>query len=104
MADLKIDSLEDEKLVLSPIGVVRSPHRQAKGAPIQSSGAKGVKGTVEVHPIYEEGLKDVEGFSHLVLLYHCHLCKGYKLTVRPFLDNADHGLFAIAGRRSPSDR
>jgi tRNA-Thr(GGU) m(6)t(6)A37 methyltransferase TsaA len=67
--------------------------------PIQAAFAEGVSGTVELQPQFVAGLKDLEGFSHIVLLYHFHLSEDYQLQVRPFLDEQVHGVFAM---RAPS--
>jgi len=56
-----------------PIGVIHSPFKEPEGTPIQPAGAKGINGTVEIFPEYAEGLKDVEGFSHIILIYHFHI-------------------------------
>ena len=82
-----------------PIGLVHSPLREPAGAPIQSVAAKNVAGVVEVYPSFAAGLKDVEGFSHLILLYHLHLSRRFRLRVTPFLDSTEHGVFST---RSPS--
>ena len=87
------------EITYTPIGVVHSPFKETKGTPIQAAGSLGIKGTIELNPNYAEGLKDLEGFSHLILLYHFSLVKGYALTVKPFLDDKLHGVFAT---RSPS--
>ena len=67
--------------------------------PIQTSGAQGVKGTVEVYKQYSKGLKDLDDFSHIILIYHFHPSKGYKLETKLFLEEKKHGIFAI---RAPS--
>lgn len=85
-----------------PIGVIHSPFKEPKGTPIQPAGAKGVEGTVKVFPEYAEGLKDVEGFSHIILIYHFHLSKGFSLTVKPYMDNEVHGVFAMRGPSRPN--
>jgi tRNA-Thr(GGU) m(6)t(6)A37 methyltransferase TsaA len=85
-----------------PIGVIRSPFKEPEGTPIQPAGARGVAGTVEVFPEYVEGLKDIDGFSHIILLYHFHLSKGASLTVQPFMDDCEHGIFAIRGPTRPN--
>ena len=85
-----------------PIGVIHSPFKEPKGTPIQPAGAKGTNGTVEVFPEYAEGLKDIEGFSHIILLYHFHLSKESTLIVRPFMDNEAHGVFAMRGPSRPN--
>jgi tRNA (adenine37-N6)-methyltransferase len=87
-----------EKITYNPIGIVHSPFKEPKGMPIQAVVSSGIKGTIEVNPNYADGLKDLEGFSHLILLYHFSLVEGYALTVKPFLDDKLHGVFAT---RSP---
>ena len=57
-----------------PIGIIRSPHLTKKGVPIQSSGAEGCHGSVILEEQFVEGLQDLEGFSHLILIYHFHRC------------------------------
>ena len=85
-----------------PIGVVHSPHKEPKGTPIQPAAAKGIIATVEVFPEYVEGLKDLEGFSHVILIYHFHLSKGASLSVKPYLDTEAHGVFAMRGPSRPN--
>ena len=81
------------------IGVVHSPFKDAKGTPIQPSRAKDALGTVEVFDEYVEGLDDLDGFSHIILLFHFHRSGPYRLKVTPFLDTRLRGLFAT---RAPS--
>lgn len=87
------------EIVYRPIGVVHSPFKEPAGAPIQPPAGEAATATVEIDPDYAEGLADLEGFSHIILLYHCHRSGTPALTVTPFLDNAPHGLFAT---RAPS--
>jgi tRNA-Thr(GGU) m(6)t(6)A37 methyltransferase TsaA len=82
-----------------PIGVIHSPFKEPEGTPIQPAGAGGIGGKVEVFPQYAEGLKDLEGFSHIILIYHFHLAKEPALIQKPYMDTEPHGVFAI---RSPS--
>ena len=82
-----------------PIGVVNSPFKEPKNVPIQASASKGTKGSIEVNPKYAEGLKDLEDFSHIILLYHFSLVKACSLLVKPFVDDKLHGVFAT---RSPA--
>jgi tRNA-Thr(GGU) m(6)t(6)A37 methyltransferase TsaA len=86
----------------SIIGHIYSPYKDIKGVPIQPTGAKGVRGTVEIDEEYRDGLKDLEGFSHIMLLYHFHLSNGPLLTVRPFLDDTPRGIFATRAPRRPN--
>ncbi len=92
------------EIVLKPIGTVHSPFKAPPGTPIQPGAAAGIQGMVEVFPEYREGLKDLEGFSHLILLYYFHLAPGFSLLVQPFLDDQKRGLFATGRRpcRTPS--
>ncbi|MFZ2630697.1 MAG: tRNA (N6-threonylcarbamoyladenosine(37)-N6)-methyltransferase TrmO [Desulfosalsimonadaceae bacterium] len=86
----------------APIGIIRSPHTSLAGMPIQPSGAAGIRGTVELFPEFQDGLKDLDGFSHIILLYHFHQSAGYKLSVVPFLDNRPRGVFATRAPKRPS--
>ena len=82
-----------------PIGIIHSPFKEPKGTPIQPTGAKGAEATVDIFPEYLEGLKDIEGFSHIILIFHFHLSKKAPLKVKPYLDDQIHGVFAT---RAPS--
>jgi tRNA-Thr(GGU) m(6)t(6)A37 methyltransferase TsaA len=82
-----------------PIGMIYSPFKEPKGTPIQPSAASGVDGIVEVFPKYADGLQDLDGFSHVILLYHFHLSKETSLVVKPYMDEQRHGVFAT---RAPS--
>ena len=85
-----------------PVGIIHSPFKEPKGTPIQPAGAEGINGTVEVFPEYTEGLKDVEGFSYIILIYHFHLSKGASLKVKPFMDDEVRGIFAMRGPSRPN--
>ena len=86
-------------VVYKPIGVVHSPFKVPQDVPIQSAAAEGVTGYIKLSTEYVEGLRDVEGFSYLILIYHCHMAQEYSLLVRPFLDKQLHGVFST---RAPS--
>jgi tRNA-Thr(GGU) m(6)t(6)A37 methyltransferase TsaA len=86
----------------TPIGVIHSPFPTASDMPIQPAGAADVAGTVEVFEAFREGLADLEGFSHLILLYHLHLSRGFALRVVPFLDREPRGLFATRAPARPN--
>jgi len=85
-----------------PIGLIHTPFKEARGTPIQPAGAKGIAGTVEVFEPFRDGLKDLAGFSHVVLLYHFHRTQGYKLHVVPYMDTVERGLFATRAPRRPN--
>ncbi len=84
------------------IGIIHSPFKEQASTPIHGVYAPDSKGEVEVFPQYVAGLKDIAGFSHLILIYHFHLAKGYSLLTRPFLDNESKGIFAIRHFRRPN--
>jgi tRNA-Thr(GGU) m(6)t(6)A37 methyltransferase TsaA len=86
-------------ITFTPIGTIHSPFTDLEGMPIQPAGAREAIGTVVVDPAYEAGLQDLEGFSHLYLLYHFHRAAPMRLRVVPFFDSREHGIFAT---RSPS--
>ena len=81
------------ELVMKPIGILHSPFTDKNQTPIQSTRSQ-VSWYVEVFPEFAEGLKDLEGFSHIILLYIFHQSDGYTLQVKPFLDDRLRGLFA----------
>jgi tRNA-Thr(GGU) m(6)t(6)A37 methyltransferase TsaA len=81
------------EFIMRPIGVIHSPFTDKNQTPIQPSRSQAI-GQVEVYPEFAEGLQDVEGFSHVILLYVFHCSTGYSLRVKPFLDDTLHGLFA----------
>jgi len=91
-----------ESFSLKPIGVIHTPFKEPKGTPIQPDRSGGARGTVEVYAEYAGGLKDLDGFSHVTLLYYFHLSKGFELSVTPYLDDKKRGLFATRAPRRPN--
>jgi tRNA-Thr(GGU) m(6)t(6)A37 methyltransferase TsaA len=87
---------------MKPIGTIHTPFINLAGMPIQPAGASGVRGTVEVSEEYRSGLKDLDGFSHIVLLYAFHRSEGFNLQVVPFLDTEPRGLFATRAPKRPN--
>jgi tRNA (adenine37-N6)-methyltransferase len=90
------------KVVYRTIGTVRSPFFEAEGMPIQPSRAREIRGAVEVDPKYADGLQDLAGFSHAILLCHLHRSRGFALKVVPFLDDTPRGVFATRAPRRPN--
>ncbi|MFH0754003.1 MAG: tRNA (N6-threonylcarbamoyladenosine(37)-N6)-methyltransferase TrmO [Candidatus Omnitrophota bacterium] len=80
------------------IGIIHSPFKSLKGMPIQPLGGMDVEGTAIVDKKYAKGLKDLDGFSHVYLIYRFHKAPCTKLIVEPFMDVKRHGVFAT---RSP---
>lgn len=91
-----------DQITYKPIGTIHSPFKNLEGMPIQPIGAKGVEGEIHLNDEYKEGLKDLQGFSHIILIYHLHLCRGHKLHVKPFLDNTERGIFATRAPKRPN--
>ena len=91
-----------ENIEFQPIGVIHTPFSERAGMPIQPSGAGGVQGSVEVYPEFREGLSDLDGFSHIILLYCFHRIEGFKLRVVPFLDTRARGLFSTRAPTRPN--
>ncbi len=91
-----------QPVTYQPIGIIRSPYVDVVGMPIQAVAARGVAGTIELAPSLAGGIKDIEGFSHLTLIYHLHLSKGVELEVVPFMDLKAHGIFATRSPKRPN--
>jgi tRNA-Thr(GGU) m(6)t(6)A37 methyltransferase TsaA len=85
-----------------PIGIIHSPFHELCDMPIQPSSELSAQGTVEILPEYTPGLKDLEGFSHIILIYHLHQSQRIALTVVPFMDSELHGIFATHAPLRPN--
>lgn len=91
-----------EQIIIKPIGIIHTPHTDINNMPIQPIAAQGINGFIEILPEYTEGLKDLEGFSHITLLYHFHKIKEYKLQVVPFMDTEKRGIFSCKAPKRPN--
>jgi tRNA-Thr(GGU) m(6)t(6)A37 methyltransferase TsaA len=89
-------------IIFKPIGVIHSPVKSPAGAPREESTAGDVTATIEIYSEYAEGLTDLEGFSHIILLTYFHLSKDFSLMVKPPLDEVRHGVFATRSPRRPN--
>lgn len=87
---------------MESIGTIHSEFKDIEGMPIQPTGAKGIPGTIKIKDKYVDGLKDLEGFSHIHLIYLLHEVDGYMLEVKPFMDNDTHGIFATRSPKRPN--
>jgi tRNA-Thr(GGU) m(6)t(6)A37 methyltransferase TsaA len=85
-----------------PIGLIHTQFKEQAGTPIQGVFAPDSRGEIEVFPQYVDGLKDIAGFSHLILIYHFHLAKGYSLLTKPFLDKESRGIFSMRHFKRPN--
>ena len=87
---------------MKAIGLIHTPFNNPEGMPIQPAGAAGIKGTVEIFDQYHQGLDDLDGFSHIILLFHFHKSHGYNLHVVPFMDTVQRGVFATRAPKRPN--
>ena len=92
----------NEEIIYQPIGYIRTPFKSIEKMPIQPCGSENSQGIIELDPEFLPGLADIEGFSHLILIYHFHRVKGYKLYVVPFMDDHPHGIFATRAPLRPN--
>jgi tRNA-Thr(GGU) m(6)t(6)A37 methyltransferase TsaA len=98
----KAKKIKMDNVTYNPIGIIHSPFKEIEGMPIQPCGAVGVAGTVEMKHEFAGGLKDIDGFSHIILIYHFHISKGYSLEIIPFLDDHPKGVFATRAPKRPN--
>jgi len=89
-------------ITLEPIGIIYTPFKTKEGMPIQSNGAIGIKGQIIVKEEYIPGLSDLNGFSHIILIYYFHKSSGFELLVTPFLDDRKRGVFSTRAPKRPN--
>lgn len=85
-----------------PIGIIHSPFHSLAGMPIQPTSKSSAEGYVEIFEPYRAGLRDLDGFSHVILLYHLHKVTRMDLQVTPFLDDQPRGVFATRAPTRPN--
>ncbi len=91
-----------KSIKIQPIGIINTPYKEPKGIPIQGKFKRGIAGTARIFPEYKTGLKDLAGFSHVILIYYFNRSKEEKLTGKPFLEDTEHGIFAIRSPHRPN--
>ena len=89
-------------ITLRPIGIIHSPHTHPDATPVQPIYAEQVSGRAEIYPEFSAGLCDLEGFSHIYLLYQFHRAGSARLSVKPFLDTRERGVFATRAPCRPN--
>lgn len=94
--------MENLRITLQPIGIIHSPHSVPEQTPIQPIYATDFCGTVEVFPQFAEGLQDIEGYSHIYLLFALHRAGPARLRVKPFLQDVERGVFATRAPCRPN--
>lgn len=93
---------EMRKIIYKPIGIIHTPFKKCEGTPIQPKAGKDIEAKVEIFSEYVDGLKDLDKFSHIILIYHLHLSKGFKLRVIPYMDDKKRGVFATRAPKRPN--
>jgi tRNA-Thr(GGU) m(6)t(6)A37 methyltransferase TsaA len=91
-----------DRIELKPIGIIRTPYIEPKDMPIQGRFKDDVQGWIELNEEYIPGLQDLEGFSHLILIYYFHRSHREELQGRPYLEDETHGIFAIRSPHRPN--
>lgn len=86
----------------NPIGLIRSEHLRPEETPIQPGFAAGCRGRVELDERFAAGLADLDGFSHVYLIYHLDRADSPRLRVRPYLQDVEHGVFATRAPCRPN--
>jgi tRNA-Thr(GGU) m(6)t(6)A37 methyltransferase TsaA len=104
LQDLETLAMEPSPETISyrPIGVVRSSFKTRDGIPRQAVRAQGTGGRIEIDPQWAEGLRDIDGFSHLLVLFHLHLVEAPRLTSHPPFDDGSYGVFATCSPYRPA--
>ena len=89
-------------MYLTAIGTIFTPYKELTDMPIQPTGARGVAGRIELRADLINGLKDLDGFLHIIVLYQFHRVKRIDLQVIPFLDREPRGVFATRAPTRPN--
>jgi tRNA-Thr(GGU) m(6)t(6)A37 methyltransferase TsaA len=91
-----------KQITMQPIGVIHSPYKDIKGIPIQGTFDDSVEAWIELESEYAAGLKDLDGFSHAILVYVFHKSQREETEGRPFLEEEEHGIFAMRSPHRPN--
>ena len=87
---------------LKPIGIIHSPYKECKDIPIQGRFKNDVEAWIELKKEYISGLKDLDKFSHAILIYYFHKSDQENIEGKPFLEDVNHGIFAIRSPHRPN--
>jgi tRNA-Thr(GGU) m(6)t(6)A37 methyltransferase TsaA len=91
-----------EKITMTTIGVIHSPYKQVKDIPIQGKFKPDITAYVELKDEYAAGLKDLDSFSHAIIIYYFHKSQKENVIGKPFLEDKQHGIFAIRSPHRPN--
>ena len=90
-----------KEIAMISIGTIHSPYKQVRDIPIQGKFKPEVKAYLELKDEYAPGLKDLDGFSHAIIIYHFHKSEKAEIEGKPFLEDNKHGIFAIRSPHRP---
>jgi len=90
------------EIIYKPIGLIRTPFKELSLVPMQSIKARNIDGYIEIYPEYAEGLRDLEGFSHIIILFHMHKVKDFSLIVKPEISSEMRGVFSTRSPKRPN--
>lgn len=91
-----------KQIIMQPIGKIRSPYEQGKDVPIQGILNSRAEAWIELKEKYTDGLRDLDGFSHAIILYYFHKSDREEIEAAPFLEPQKHGIFAIRSPHRPN--
>jgi len=94
--------MDKKTITMNPIGTIHSPYKQFKDMPIQGKFKPEVKARIELKEKYSAGLKDLDGFSHAIIIYYFHKSEKIEIESKPFLEDIRHGIFAIRSPHRPN--
>ncbi|MFC1745475.1 tRNA (N6-threonylcarbamoyladenosine(37)-N6)-methyltransferase TrmO [Candidatus Riflebacteria bacterium] len=98
----KFENQDDKGIVFRPVGYIKSDHKTAEKTPVQPVFAQECSGEAIINEEFSEGLKGLEEFSHIIIIYHLHKARDTELLVKPFLDDRKHGIFATRFPKRPN--
>jgi tRNA-Thr(GGU) m(6)t(6)A37 methyltransferase TsaA len=90
------------QIIMHPIGIIHSPYKESRDIPIQGTFRKEVEAWIELKDRYIGGLKDLDKFSHAIIIYYFYLSQREEIEGRPFLEQDKHGIFAIRSPNRPN--
>lgn len=90
------------QIIMHPIGLIHSPYKKVKDIPIQGRFRENVEAWVELKDKYVNGLRDLDRFSHAILLYFFHKADKENIEGKPFIEDSSHGIFAIRSPNRPN--
>ena len=91
-----------DKIIMHPIGIIHSPYKENKDIPIQGIFKSEIDAWIELEDKYADGLKDLDKFSHAIIIYFFHKSEKEKIEGKPFLEQNKHGIFAIRSPHRPN--